>query len=51
MLISMETRIIEYVDLNTGDITEIKSEAVLWYRTGSDIDVLLNGVRVALWVH
>lgn len=47
----METSRIEYMDIETGEITEIHSEAVLWYRTGSDIDVLLNGVRVALWVH
>lgn len=44
-------RRIEYLNAETGEITENHKQAVEWYRMGDAVTVLLNGRAAASWEH
>lgn len=41
----------EYMNAQTGEITESHREAMTWYRSGATVEILVNGERKAAWVH
>ena len=39
-----------YLNTATGEVTESHTEAMNWYRSGSSVEIWVNGRRALIWV-